>query len=214
MYDKLNPYPGNLKHHKVEKNIRSNKELTWKLSKKIEEESQSKEFNVQESKRKTTNQRGMVNFPTHLKNTNEGGTYIRLGVREKKETDYNDLWLVCCGGYNNFYMDGSYQGNNIRGSFEADYNINWDSLQTIFEQEIFPFYGGSKEERSFEEEYVSPNWLSITTIGSTGWTGTREDGSDWICGYNDLTEEGKQFYDILKRTYPDSEILLMTFIDT
>jgi len=164
--------------------------------------------------RRTTNQRGMVNFPIHLKNTNEGGTFVRLGVREKEETDFNDLWMICSGGYNVFFMDESYQGNDKQGSFDIGDNFeDWNERYIKFEQEIFPFYKDG-EKRSFHDEFVSPGWLSITTIGSTGWTGQREDESEWICGYEDLTEEGKQFYDILKRTYPNCEILLMTFLDT
>lgn len=165
--------------------------------------------------RRSTKQNGMVNFPTHLKNTNEGGTFVRLGVREKEETEFNDLWMVCSGGHNPFFMDETYQGNDKSGSFDIGDFEDWNERYIKFEQEIFPYYKNCRiPNPTFYDEYVSPGWLSVTTIGSTGWTGMREDGSDWVCTYDDLTEDGKHFYDILKKTYPNCEILLMTFIET
>jgi len=42
MQDELNPYPGNLKHHKVEKNNHYDKELIEKILREIKETVQSR----------------------------------------------------------------------------------------------------------------------------------------------------------------------------
>lgn len=171
--------------------------------------------------RRTTIKKGFINFPMHLPNTNEGGTFVRLGVREKNETQFDDLWMVCSGGYNAFFMDESYIGNDIDGSFEIeDYSdLSWIEKELEFERKIFPMY--KMEDSKNDEyhgkmgEYLSNHWLCMMTIGSTGWTGRNEQDKEWICTYNDLTDEGKTLYDSMRNLYGDNcEILLLTFIDT
>lgn len=169
--------------------------------------------------RRTTNQEGFVNFPTHLRNTNEGGTFVRLIVREKEK---NTEWMQCIGGYNFFFMDESYCGNDVDGSFIGNYTNpdEWQKKYLEFERNIFPNYANKetkiRTEKSYGEmgEFLSCYCLCVMTIGSTGWTGVRENGDEWICGYDDLTQEGKKLYDSIKNLYENCEILLLTFVDT
>ena len=172
-------------------------------------------------KRRTNEQRGFVNFPTNRKNTNEGGTFVRLGVRDKIRNKFDDDWMLCCGGQNQFMMDESYIGDDINGSFEFDYEKmsiidDYNNAQNKFYNTHFPKKKKKEDEQlSWVDEHVSPRWLSMSTIGSTGWTGNNEDGTDWICTYDDLTEEGKVLYNTFKKLYGDNcEVILMTFIDT
>lgn len=174
-------------------------------------------------RRRTSAQRGLVNFPVHLRNTGEGGTFVRLYVREKDDHD----WMMCCGGRQTFCLDESYIGDDSNGSFEdpvlskeTDSLEERDEKYNSFFRRHFPFYGETKKFRpkirpKHVSEFDSFPCLAVMTIGSTGWTGTREDESDWVCTYEDLTDEGKVFYDSVRNLYGENcELFLLTFIDT
>jgi hypothetical protein len=175
--------------------------------------------------RRTTHQTGYVNFPTDRPNTNEGGTFVRLIVREKQETQFDDLWMQCSGGYNQFFMDESYIGTDARGTFvlpdlEGPELIEeWPKAQDEFDRDIFPNYHAPKDgwEKRYGSmgEYLSCPCLAVITLGSTGWTGHNVEGDDsWICTREDLTPEGKAVYDGMVNLYPNCEVLLLTLIDT
>ena len=79
----------------------------------------------------------------------------------------------------------------------------------------FEKYDKAKEDYylKFECEIIdslkcSTALLADVLMGSTGWSG------DFICTYQDLTDEGKKIYESLKCLYPHAEFHLVTFIDT
>ena len=149
--------------------------------------------------RRSKTSRGYVNFPVDSekwKSSGEGGMFIRLVVAEKKDIPFDDLWMVCCGGYNYTTLDESYQVDDLGNPEEYHFpNIN--------------NYEGTDESR-----YDSVGYLAALTIGSTGWSGWNGD-EHWHCTYEDLTLEGKQLYDSLKALYGDKyQVLLQTWLDT
>jgi len=170
--------------------------------------------------RRTNKIVGMVNFPVNsdkYENTKEGGMFVELWVVEKKIFECG----VCCG-YGNITAsyagellgtDKKYNHDNYSQMNEKDFEkVLKDDIQQRFplEEELFPFIHSEKEDPS--RKYQSLLLLACITMGSTGWSGYKEEF--WRCQYEDLNENGKLIYDALKKEYPKAELLLVTWLDT
>ena len=180
--------------------------------------------------RRSTQVKGFVNFPVHLPNGNEGGMFVRLvvvppevdfptieGDAEDTEAEveyYKQKPVVCCGGVVHFHYDECFVATD-----EADCVPWWE--QTV-EQTVAGAYERDKVElRHFPnledehykdsysaERYLSTSYLAVVLMGSTGWNGR------FRCTYVDLTDEGKALYDSMEKLYPNSQLVLQTWLDT
>lgn len=129
---------------------------------------------------------GFVQFPNYRHGTGEGGTFVRLVVVDHDELS-EDSWMECCGGQSEFYKDECLVGSDVK------------------------YVGTEKFFAPCRHGKVSPYCLCVMTLGSTGWS----DG-EWICRYEDLTQEGKALYDLVRKLYdkPGCQLILQTYLDT
>jgi len=170
--------------------------------------------------RRSTEVRGFVNFPVHLKNTNEGGMYVDLVV---VPNEWGKDWMVCSGGgcfqmLNESFMGA--EGFEDRKANEPPEGAPAQDWRDYLE-ELNKFHAGAFFFPSFYprpagrlrgykvREYMSITYLACMTIGSTGWSG------DFLCTHADLTEEGKALYAMMQKLYgKDCKIALQTWLDT
>jgi len=150
---------------------------------------------------------GFVNFPilsTEYTNTKEGGMFVELCVIS------DNSWMVCCGGDNikTTYTEtlvGTDSGVNSDNSDEM-YRDPTISQRFSMEESLFP---------NMPRSYDSIPMLACVTMGSTGWSGYSESNGLWRCCYDDLTSDGKNLYDTMKKLYGEScRYHLITWLDT
>ena len=145
---------------------------------------------------------GFVNFPVNdsfYHNTNEGGMIVELRVIPKNKMD----WAQCCGVGNIYSI--------LNECFMGDENKHYPNL-------------GNRQNQAGKyklEDNLSIPYLSVITLGSTGWSGSHDNKNReewlgyWNCKYSDLTEKGKQIYDLIKELYGKyAELELCTILDT
>jgi hypothetical protein len=146
--------------------------------------------------RRSNDTSGYVNWPTHLVNDGQGGMFVRLVVED-------DAFMVCCGGYSVIFRDECFVGSDILTKVE-----NFDLALEAEEKYIFPHA---------EDEYqdYSGNYICCMAIASTG-ASYYDDGKErnWICTFDDLTDEGKDLYKKIQQLYPKGTITLQTWLDT
>jgi len=177
-------------------------------------------------RRRTEEVSGCVNFPIDnplYKSSNEGGMFVRLVVVDPvdlvKPIDYDNKWVVCCGGYQYLIMDECYQRDDLREiPYDPDFEINYKKRQE-YEEFHFPDLNNREKDKDDEKDiyrrYRSIPYLAIMTIGSTGWSGWSDElGGYWYCTFDDLTEEGKELYRNIEKLYPGCKIYLQTWLDT
>lgn len=162
--------------------------------------------------RRSNKQVGFVNFPIdspEYKNTGEGGMFVSLVVDDAE--NFDDRWILCCGGYCQRVYDESYIGDDADNPEDFHYpDIKSDK----------DFYvNGKFDELAYENKYRSAAYLFCATIGSTGWSGYNhnkgEHGEYFKCTYDNLTEDGKAFYNQVKALYGDKcKLYLITWLDT
>lgn len=161
------------------------------------------------SRRRDANAKvGFVNFPTNsIPNSGEGGIFVRLVVIDNKP--YENKFVPCCGGYQEFFMDETFLGDDLLDSELSNASDMFDEefIKKENDKKYFPnLY--SQEEEQEHYRYLSRSFLTVMTIGATGWS------SEWRCRFSDLAEEGKQLVANLEKLYPECEIRLLTFLDT
>ena len=66
--------------------------------------------------------------------------------------------------------------------------------------------------RDYYDGLNSTEYLVCALLGSTNWSGY--DDTYFVCGYEDLTKEGKAMYDAIHAAYPANPIFLQTWLDT
>lgn len=137
--------------------------------------------------RRSNQVRGFVKFPVQdqrFTNTGEGGMFVRLVVVDPAKGKDED-WMVCCGGYQCVTRD-----------------------ECVCDEEADKFHFPDQDPSSI-------SYLNITTLGSTGWSGwDKAKECYWRCSYEDLTEEGKRLYDLIKSLYQGCDLYLQTWLDT
>lgn len=153
---------------------------------------------------------GCVNFPVHQPSTNEGGMLVKLWVIDRQPFD--DAYGMCCGVSVFDQASETFLGTDKEG-FPDDSYV-WTPGHTPEEfsrahdksaaeqtQWLEKFFTGEHHENSIP-------LLAAIVMGSTGWSG------DFICKYEDLTDDGKAIYDSMAKLYPKAELHLLTFLDT
>lgn len=162
--------------------------------------------NKQGKARRSNAIEGCVKFPLHLKSTAEGGMFVKLWVFEKEQ---GPSYGVCSGTHIYEVLQESLRGSDL---------LPFPNFED-FQQED-GFLDSEKYNKAKNEFYLkfqceildslkcSTGLLADVLLGSTGWSG------DFICTYEDLTDEGKKIYDSVKALYPQAEFHLVTFVDT
>lgn len=165
------------------------------------------------SRRRTDAVVGYVNFPMHrIACTGEGGCFVRLVVLDVE--DYADKWMPCSGGYQRFYYDECFLGDDLYEELPMppadenpkkmmEYFRDLDEARRARDKKYYP-----RIDRGFRE-WESISVLAAMTIGATGWS-----SGEWRCTYEDLTDEGKALYDSLQRLYAGRQVRLLTYLDT
>lgn len=154
---------------------------------------------------------GFVNFPIDkIESSGEGGLFVRLVVIDNNP--YENKFIPCCGGYQNFFMDESFLGDDLldeqlKNIDSQPKGIDENFLRSQNDERYFPNINNHDEE--FERvRWLSRDFLAVLTIGATGWS------DSWRCSFSDLTDEGKALVETMKILYPGCEIRLLTFLDT
>lgn len=156
--------------------------------------------------RRSLETKGFVNFPLHLKSTQEGGMFVKMWVMEKEDAPFHGV----CSGTTLYEViqeslrgSDKYKAPDLDEFMKKDNNLDVDAYDKAWSDFIYKF----KTEITDGVEVSAPLLASVL-MGSTGWSG------DFLCTYEDLSPEGKELYDHFKKMYPQAEIHLVTFIDT
>lgn len=163
---------------------------------------------------------GFVNFPTKtIQNSGEGGVFVRLVVIDTKGDDESmNRWIPCCGGDNSFFLDECFLGDDLTDRSYPDDDApdsEWGKRMkrlAVCTERYFPNLKHSSEDSEKVDEtfrYISRDFLCVLNLGATGWS-----SGQWVCTFNDLTDEGKAFVASLQKLYEGCEIRLLTFLDT
>lgn len=180
--------------------------------------------------RRSNQVRGFVDFPIsdpRYKNTGEGGMFVILVVvphhaegnpLEDWDTFYarmkTEEWKVCSGGSISVNYDESLIGDD-----KVDCKAG---VAFPFAHPAEDFHFPSFKERTTEageinyDAYVSREYLSAILLGSTGWSGWNiEKEENFLCTFEDLTEDGKALYKLIEKLYEGKGTLhLQTWLDT
>lgn len=155
---------------------------------------------------------GYIDWPTHLTNSGEGGSFVYLVVIEH-EFD-NDEFVQCIS----------------QGAYLFDCDLvdpdttahEWDPAvqgqKFTLERKLFPNSFDSALPSTDTNKWLSVPFLAAVCLGTSGgsWyvaSETERFVRTWHCEYNDLTEKGKLLFDSLKDLY-NRDPMLLTFIDT
>lgn len=152
--------------------------------------------------RRSNKQKGYINFPTDkYKSTDEGGMSVSLIVIPTDKEFH-----VCAAGMNTVLMKS---------------DVGWD------EEKLFPkLYKYDKVNKTYEritkgkqsiDDYYSMPLLASMDLGTTGWSGGSGKGKNyyWIATKKDLTKEGLQIYNLIKKLYGRAgKLQLITYLDT
>jgi hypothetical protein len=136
--------------------------------------------------------KGYVNFPIddpQYRDTGEGGMFVKLVV-------YDDKNLGACFGAHIIDVLNEVFVSDDCGGVESDHYPFIDAIEST-------------------SRYLSRPYLASLLLGSTNWSGW-DDAKEayWICRYEDLNPGGKELYCMMKELYPESEVRLVTFLDT
>lgn len=151
--------------------------------------------------RRTKNSYGWVRFPVDTPSSNEGGVFVKLWVVEPDDVQYQ----VCCGGQVFDCVQEVFLGS------DKDPPPPTPDLYTASLDEYKDHCNRLNEwkDKLFDPETGNTTVLASVLLGSTGWS-----SSNWLCTYDDLTEEGKSLYNSLAALYPEAELHIVTFLDT
>ena len=148
---------------------------------------------------------GYINWPTHLTNSGEGGSYVFLIVEESL-SDKRDEFVHC------FMTSACLCLGDV---IEPDYKDEWDELGQIFplERKFFPNWRNPGIENNTEKALSVPLLAAICLGTSNGSWYYGHYEQIWNCSFDNLTTEGQNLYNVIKHLY-NREPTLLTFIDT
>lgn len=187
------------------------------------------------SARRTKTVQGYVNFPVNdISSTQEGGMSVFLVVLDEGD-------VPCCVPQAHMMMGESYLRDDLRVPPKGYTQEELDEAEKRkevgkllddeqkardeYEEFHYPQLNKRDKERANKkilskcsehiyQKYMSRPYAAAVRMGATGWSGYTDKEGYWHCTYNDLTAEGKALYDNLKKLYPDSTLLLQTWLDT
>lgn len=169
--------------------------------------------------RRSTTIAGFVNFPVKdpsYRNTNEGGMFVRLVVRDRLMGDT----FVCCGGSNYYIHDETLLSEDKYPFPPEPEELTQESLADFEERERewttvrIPRIGLRGHSITPLDDLSEPV-PAVLTVGSTGWSGWSDTRKEYFtCRYEDLTDEGKALYQLMVKLYPHCDVVLQTWLDT
>ena len=133
---------------------------------------------------------GWINWPTHLRNTNEGGMFVMAVAWVQTEAWCSDDFAKC------------FEATALR-LLGYDVNANDDA-------------GNSVKARDCGAGFATEHVLAAVMLGSTraSYAVDPEDCcGTWVCTREDLTPEGRALVETLDRLY-NRRVALVTFLDT
>lgn len=162
-------------------------------------------------------------------NSLEGGMFVKMVVCEKLgEEDHP--FIKCCGAtvvdiYNECLIGDDKREKPVQlempSASEFDGNdLEWiekeDKKRKEWESYHFPYLHQDDTSLFIKlSKQMSRPYLAAIVLGTTGWSGwSDEKQSYWECSFDDLSDEGKDLYRKFESLYPQSEIHLLTFLDT
>jgi hypothetical protein len=175
--------------------------------------------------RRTTQVEGYVAFPVHsqeYRNTQEGGMFVKLVVVEQNDFD-NEL-ARCCGVTVTDMLTGSFAGDDSQAQPpELDFSKELTAEDVEADQTAWDAYVGhhyplrNDESPAIEhhERCMSRPYRAAIVMGSTGWSGYNDASHrKWHATFDDLTDDGKALYQLVKKLNPGCTLHLLTFLDT
>lgn len=174
--------------------------------------------------RRSNDKNGWVNFPVDdpsWYNTKEGGIFVKLVVCDDRE--YDERFGLCSGVYVYDHYSETLIYDDKRPLPKNDFKrsdfYNEQDFLTAIENDCTDLqkweeyhYPGINHRT--EPQYISRTYLAVIIMGSTGWSGYKDNNGLWQCTYDDLTEDGKQLYNSIEKLYPNCTLHLLTFLDT
>ena len=150
---------------------------------------------------------GCINWPSWLKSSGEGGSYV-YAIAAEKDFD-KDEFLECISHGAHLIHDSTVDPDLVDLHKTDEYG-------QIFplERRLFPGVHLDEDRSSSVEKYLSIPLLCALCLGTSGGTFYSEDPFKmWHCQEKDLTEDGLQLVQSLKKLY-NRNVELITFIDT
>ncbi|CAG7581246.1 MAG: hypothetical protein SLAVMIC_00747 [uncultured marine phage] len=151
----------------------------------------------------------MLNFPTDYNKT-EGKTIVYLIAFDSLESE--DFFIDS----NSYLMlNGSLVSDDI---FKYSKNLSLDEFvsnqmtSNHYNDLYFPNYNDEFFDSNEIEKYLSIPLQAIISIGMIDTVFEDDEMSNWVAGFEDLTEKGKQLYYMIKELYHDKEVRILTFI--
>lgn len=178
-------------------------------------------------RRRSENVNGFVNFPIDnptFTNTGEGGMQVVLVALDKYEEEVStETWEICFGPSIYMNMSEAFVGDDKRERYSI-VDSNLETIEEFFEEMNkvvaydeyhFPYINESDLD-DWQTKYGSVPYHTAIRMGTTGWSGWNEEEKHyWKCTYDDLTEDGKALYDMIKKLYGETCVLyLQTWLDT
>ena len=169
--------------------------------------------------RRTNAFTGWVKFPVNnplWRNSYEGGMIVKLVVIDPRE--YDKKAALCVGAEVQDVLNSTFTGDDLRDRplFDGDYTPEGirahEAEEKVWQSYHFPSL--SDESNNDISRYMSRSYLSVTVMGSSGWSGFNDEKGHWQCSFDDLSSDGQALYDLMKSLHPDCDIHLLTFLDT
>lgn len=137
---------------------------------------------------------GFVHFPRpflrNIKRLDVGRTYVYLAAFDNQE-GFSNI---------NLSVSGEYSGDNLSNTRNVD-------TSKLSVNEVVNLMKNSTNDPDFNS-----NMLSCVLIGWSNFTYKKEiDIRPWVCGFQDLTEEGQKLYYSFKKLHNSKEVRLLTF---
>ena len=151
----------------------------------------------------------MLNFPKDY-NEVDGKTIVYLIAFDSLESE--DFFVD-----SNCYLmlNGSLVSDDI---FKYSKNLSLDEFvsnqmtSNHYNDLYFPNYNDEFFDNNEIEKYLSIPLQASITLGKIDTVFEDNELSNWVAGFEDLTEKGKTLYYMMRELYPDKEVRILTFI--
>lgn len=161
-----------------------------------------------------------IKFPANQNDViliDDGKTTINLIVFDPRESpeymsEESNTHLV---------LDGVFVSDNVitRPSLDEYKDLSVDELVSSeiasnnYTELYFPNFNSDLFQSSDISKYLSIPLLCSIMLGKCNMTFERNEGGFWNASFEDLTDDGKNVFHLMRKLYPDKEIRLLTFVD-
>lgn len=160
-----------------------------------------------------------IDFPTNNNDIiviDEGKTIINLiafdPIKSQEVSEQSNTHMV---------LDGVFVSDNLmdRPSIEefkdlsVDELVNSELASNNYTEMYFPNFNSDLFQSSEISKYLSIPLSCSITLGKCNLTFEKKSGGFWNADYNDLIQEGKETFHLMRKLYPDKEIRILTFVD-